>query len=559
MKNVFKTHALLLGLAMSCFGFTAAQAAVKTYVGPDGGSWVTGSNWSPAGVPTSADDVVSVGSPSTTILVDYNDLISFNSLTLTSTTLQLKGFIDDGVNITLEAGGIIAQQNDNEPNFNLNQMQTITGDLVIKAGGLLTLDDQGYPPDNQVFFRANNIDIRLNGAVDVSGKGYFGGGTAQRGEGPGAGAGSTGTSQGAGGAGNGGAGGNGLYGALGGGSYCDFSNPRAGSGGGGGPSASNPARGGGLLRLWAINNLNVDGRILANGEAGFAGTDAGGSSGGGIIVQAKTITGSPQAVEANGGSGDTTGGGGAGGCVSFRYSQSTSFSLPSVDVLGGVGAGGAANGSVGQKYYQLSPSSLDYFTVSGVGTTTITTTFGWGGGTETAYSLEQSTDGVNFTQVGLGPTTTAEFGFSNLLAGSYYWLRVGAISPVTGTSTYLMANKVYLPIIPTPITITGVSPTSIGLTFALGLNNPSTTLYNVRLLYPGSYLEFFANGQPALPAATNLNGSQTYLPSQWAGTAYGLTPSTTYDTRIMATDVQYYTAFVGGSTTTLLATPSTPT
>jgi hypothetical protein len=456
MKNVFKTHALLLGLAMSCFGFTAAQAAVKTYVGPDGGSWVTGSNWSPAGVPTSADDVVSVGSPSTTILVDYGDLISFKSLTLTSTTLQLKGLIDDGVDITLEGGGIIAQQNPNASNFSSNQMQVITGDLIIKAGGLLTLASQSNPLDNLVFFRANNIDIRIDGAVDVSGKGYFGGGMDQAGEGPGAGAGSTGIGQGAGGAGNGGVGGNGLYGALGGTSYCDFSNPRAGSGGGAGPSDANPARGGGLARLWAINNLNVNGKILANGDAGTLGTNAGGSSGGGIIVQAATITGSPQAVQANGGAGDTTGGGGAGGCVSFRFSLSSSFFLPTVDVNGGLGAGGAGDGAVGQKFFQISHPSLDYFVISDVGTTTITTTFGWGGGTETAYTLEQSTDGVNFTQVGQVPTTTSEFAFSNLLGGTYYWLRIGSISATRNTSTYLVANKVYLPIIPTPVTPLGI-------------------------------------------------------------------------------------------------------
>lgn len=53
--NASKSALILLFLA---FSFSIAQAATKTWVPINGGAWTTASNWAPAGVPATDDDVI---------------------------------------------------------------------------------------------------------------------------------------------------------------------------------------------------------------------------------------------------------------------------------------------------------------------------------------------------------------------------------------------------------------------------------------------------------------------------------------------------------------------
>jgi hypothetical protein len=164
-------------------------------------------------------------------------------------------------------------------------------------------------------FEATSTNFTIENAsssINVTGKGYAGGGSGAAGSGPGAGSGGT-TG---GGAGYGGNGGNGYGGRAGGSSYGALTQPTdLGSGGGGGDSCSGGA-GGGAVKLNVSGTLTVQGSIIANGNNGsIDGTydGAGGGSGGSIYIIAGTISGSGtlSADGGNGGSAGCPGGGGA--------------------------------------------------------------------------------------------------------------------------------------------------------------------------------------------------------------------------------------------------------
>jgi hypothetical protein len=73
-------------LTIACLFCTlSSQAVLKTWIGASGGTWSTVGNWSPSGVPTSADDVEF--SSATLVIVDIN-------LTLNSLLISAAGIVE---------------------------------------------------------------------------------------------------------------------------------------------------------------------------------------------------------------------------------------------------------------------------------------------------------------------------------------------------------------------------------------------------------------------------------------------------------------------------------
>jgi YD repeat-containing protein len=224
--------------------------------------------------------------------------------------------------------------------------------LTLRNGAVLT---HNSTTANQ----AGKLDLTVTGRVqvdgssriDVSARGYLGGwqpgnSLSQRGMTVGFQPGSTDSA----GASYGGIGG--IAGGIPNPTYGDFGNPTdPGSGGGAFFAAGRGGNGGGLLRIKA-NELNLDGRILADGGAAVC--CAAGGSGGGIRIEVATLRGTGQ-ITANGGNaataGDTNGGGG-GGRIAVYYQNLLGFDLTRITATGGVSTGTSPSGGAGTVYIQ---------------------------------------------------------------------------------------------------------------------------------------------------------------------------------------------------------------
>ena len=189
----------------------------------------------------------------------------------------------------------------------INLDLAIRGDAVIEAGATISVDGRGY---------AQTL-------------------------GPGAGSSAFGAGSGAGYGGAGGA----SAGAPGGSPYGSAERPTdPGSGGGMGLSSSaGNSQGGGALQLTVGRVLTLEGRLGADGNAGFQ-DNSGGGSGGSIWVMAGAISGDG-IISANGGAGEPSLGGGGGGGRIALYSLTNTFTGLAT-VLGGEGAERGQNGTV---------------------------------------------------------------------------------------------------------------------------------------------------------------------------------------------------------------------
>jgi hypothetical protein len=188
-------------------------------------------------------------------------------------------------------------------------------------------------------------DAIINGAIEVSGRGYPWGEDL----GPGAGIQS---SWGGSGAGHGGAGGRSATQAPGGPAYGSLLQPTAlGSRGGSGDGGPGGA-GGGAVRMIAGGSLTVNGSIVANGLNGSV-NNSGGGSGGSIFLSSQSFAGVGSLV-ANGGAGEwVDGGGGAGGRIAVYRSQDSFVGTLSVE-----GAGGSARGENGTIHQAEAPTVI---------------------------------------------------------------------------------------------------------------------------------------------------------------------------------------------------------
>jgi hypothetical protein len=118
---------VLLGSA----AYAAGASACTTYTGPSGGQWGQASNWSPAAVPTAADDVCINGSkevvfaPYVTTVQVYSDTV--NSITVgAQATLEIEGE-------SSSYGGDYYQESD----------LTANNSVTVDSGGTLLLDSTG--------------------------------------------------------------------------------------------------------------------------------------------------------------------------------------------------------------------------------------------------------------------------------------------------------------------------------------------------------------------------------------------------------------------------------
>ena len=187
-------------------------------------------------------------------------------------------------------------------------------------------------------------DMSVAGHVSADGLGY------PVGTDPGPGVGGSGSWAG-GGAGHGGDGHSSLSSAPGGLAYGSALEPTTPGSQGGAGNTGPGTDGGGVVRLIVGGTLTVDGRITAN-ALGSPRDNAGGGSGGSILINARQFTGAGE-IRAQGGPGEwVDGGSGAGGRIAV-YRESTTFS----GVLSADGAGGARPGQAGT-IHQSATSTL---------------------------------------------------------------------------------------------------------------------------------------------------------------------------------------------------------
>jgi ABC-type phosphate/phosphonate transport system permease subunit len=510
-----------ISMVMFCFLFPhPVSAATVNWVGGSLGDWNVPGNWSNSALPTSADDVTINGA---NVTVPAGTTINFNQLTLTNfNSLNLKGNIGTGGSITI-SNSTLVQQN--------TVQQIITGTLLIQSGGEIDVAFNGNTSTqaNIVNFKASTITLNSGGYIVSNfgdGPGYQGGSGTGNGSGPGGGQGSV--PAGAGGGGHGGAGGNGNTGALGGAAYCTIGNiSTMGSGGGGGGAGG--GAGGGLIILEASGTMTLNGSILVNGGAGAGGTWDGGGAGGGVKLKAAIIAGTPELFTAAGGNGNTNGGGGGGGCVSLTYATSNSINLSQINVTGGTGnhSGGTGLKSISQTINQPPSFSAQ----NGVSTSTITTStipFSWnaGGGTETYYILQRSTDGISYTFVATTSVATTSYTFTGLTPGKGYWLEVASGDGINATSSFAFLGPFYTLANPAG-TPTVSSPTTSTLALTINTNgNDATTTYAIYNNTLSTYVA--ANGSS--------NGSTPvyFTNANWTGTVTGLSVNTSYQFSVIA-------------------------
>ncbi|MFH1367991.1 MAG: hypothetical protein ABII64_02565 [Elusimicrobiota bacterium] len=238
--------------------------------------------------------------------------------------------VDDDYNLIVYSTETYTLSTGSESYFNSIQ---IYGTLNVPAyngssGGTLELS-------------APEITIFSGGKIDVSGKGYSGGTSAdESGEGPGGGL---------------APGGAGAYGgmSMGGNQYGSITQPDyMGSGGAGnyGQSGSGGA-GGGKIVINTTGTLTNDGEIKTDGASGgYDGYFGGSGSGGGILINAGILEGSG-IIEANGGSPVQSGPGtgGSGGRIAIYYGANN-FTGTISAYGGGIGAYTTYRGGCGTIY-----------------------------------------------------------------------------------------------------------------------------------------------------------------------------------------------------------------
>ena len=214
--------------------------------------------------------------------------------------------------------------------------------VELVSGAVLTHSDTTTTEQFALNISAWTITIDSTSSVDVTGKGYLGGGKTGLGETahtvgftPGAGSGNGGSYGGSGGHFSGSATSpNPVYG--------DLTNPMD-LGSGGGAWSGNGGDGGGLILINSIN-IAMDGTMRANGEVS-SGTASGDGSGGGVNISTRTISGTGSISADGGGNGSHTGGGG--GRIAIRYLDLYTFTLDGVTARGGAGHyGNGADGTI---------------------------------------------------------------------------------------------------------------------------------------------------------------------------------------------------------------------
>jgi hypothetical protein len=168
--------------------------------------------------------------------------------------------------------------------------------------------------------------------------------------------------------------------------------------------------------------------------------------------------------------------------------------------------------------------------------------------TATGYDVEQSTDGVNFTQVATASAGASSFAVGGLQASTTYTFRVRAFNSI-GNSAYTntaaattLANTGGLAA-PTNLTATAATATQINLTWT---NNATTqTGFHIDRATDSVFTQNLVT-QTAAAGATTFSDS-------------GLTPATTYFYRVRAFNTSGDSANSNTASATTLTLPAAPT
>ena len=279
------------------------QSQGRVWVGGTSSDWFDGSNWNPAGIPQTGDDVTIPSATSAPLLTSSTP--SLASLTVSTGTLTCSNWttVINATVITIQNTGKITLPVAFASNVMSNRIHIVCSNLTVDVGGTIDANEMGY------------------------GVGY----------GPGVGTGSDRV-------------GGGGYGGRGG--YASFGNETApGPSGGitygsesaptdpgsGGPASyggnyANPGKGGGAILIEATDGVvTVNGTISANGGDSKE-AHASGGSGGAIYITCRDFQGSSSgllsAKGGNRGGGDSNcGGAGGGGRIAVIYQT---CNLPSV-------------------------------------------------------------------------------------------------------------------------------------------------------------------------------------------------------------------------------------
>lgn len=254
----------------------------------------------------------------------------------------------------------------------LNGRILVSGTMTVKADATLSSDNNSKYADGSTLLHddtiggsptvvnwievvANKLVVEEDGSIDLSNKGWAGGATKTKGNGPGHGKGSV--ERAGGGAGHGGAGGKGETGGAGGDVYGDtfddnddvhsYLTPiQPGSGGGGGQHGKG-GKGGGAFKI-NVNTLELDGALNVNGEKApnVDSRDAGGGgAGGSIYIRCSDTWSGDGTITATGGKGDESakdGGSGGGGYIAIYYGSKTATTTPTANGGAKAGSGGEA-------------------------------------------------------------------------------------------------------------------------------------------------------------------------------------------------------------------------
>ncbi|MCL1856422.1 MAG: hypothetical protein FWF84_02100 [Kiritimatiellaeota bacterium] len=259
-----------------------------------GGFWHEGVNWTLGREPIAGD----------TVTVSHNMTIDRRTLGASAMTIAAGATVTfTGWESVLKAGAIT-----------LNGTLTHTAQSVTNAP---------WTPDARVWVVCTTLDIMAGAAINASAKGYTSPNPYAAGYGPGGGVRVSNCGYG------------GSYGGVGGmmdasNVYGEADDPADPGSAGGGTNWGRGGYGGGVIRLDVSGNVRIDGRLSADGETGLH-ANAGGGSGGAILVQCATVTGGG-ALSANGGwvEGDIrngVNGAGGGGRIALLYNASAQASV----------------------------------------------------------------------------------------------------------------------------------------------------------------------------------------------------------------------------------------
>jgi hypothetical protein len=283
----------------------ASATEVYTRTNAAGGDWFAWTNWSPKGIPGPGDSAL-LSAGTTTIA---NPTALSNLTVASGAALQASGW-----DTLLAASGAVTVSG------------TVTHAVQSDTNGTYN-STNGWTPNARIYIQCLTLNVPVGGKIDVSAKGYQGL------------AGTTGCGPGGSQTGNRGAGGS--YGGRGGYSYDKQSANTYGSSNapvdpgsaGGGYGTGRGLNGGGVVRIVASGDVQLDGMVAANGE-GPSSSGVGCGSGGSVYIDCNRLLGGGWLCATGGVGTASYSSGGGGGRIAVVYAGNISVQL-NVSVAGG--------------------------------------------------------------------------------------------------------------------------------------------------------------------------------------------------------------------------------